>query len=64
VTHADFRRQDIGRRVLARAVELAWQADGYKVHLATGSRQGSTLRFYERAGFIRGGKAYFEIRRS
>jgi ribosomal protein S18 acetylase RimI-like enzyme len=63
VTHADYRRRGLGRRVLAHAVDLAWQADCYKVHLATGSQREATLRFYEGAGFQRGGKTYFEVRR-
>jgi GNAT superfamily N-acetyltransferase len=63
VTHADHRRQGLGRKVLEHAIALAWRADCYKVHLATGSARESTLRFYECAGFQRGGKTYFEIRR-
>jgi GNAT superfamily N-acetyltransferase len=63
VTHADYRRQGLGRRVLAHAFELAWQADCYKVHLATGSKRETILRFYEQAGLHRGAKTYFEIRR-
>jgi len=63
VTHADFRRLGLGQRVLAHALDLAWQADCYKVLLATGSKQETTLRFYEGAGFVRGGKTYFEVRR-
>lgn len=39
-------------------------ANCYKVLLATGSQRESTLRFYEGAGFQRGGKTYFEIRRA
>jgi GNAT superfamily N-acetyltransferase len=63
VTHADYRRQGLGRRVLAHALDIAWQANCYKVLLATGSQRESTLRFYEEAGFHRGGKTYFEVRR-
>lgn len=63
VTHAEHRGQGLGRRVLAHALELGWQADCYKVLLATGSKRESTLRFYEGAGFERGGKTYFEVRR-
>jgi GNAT superfamily N-acetyltransferase len=63
VTHADHRRRGFGRRVLEHAIALAWRADCYKVHLATGSQRESTLRFYESAGFQRGSKTYFEIRR-
>ncbi|MEI6158399.1 MAG: GNAT family N-acetyltransferase [Roseococcus sp.] len=63
VTHAAHRGQGLGRAVLAAAVEAAWQADCYKVMLATGSRQGSTWRFYEGSGFSRATKTHFEVRR-
>jgi GNAT superfamily N-acetyltransferase len=63
VTQADYRRLGLGRRVLVHALDLAWQADCYKVMLATGSKRETTLRFYEEAGFYRGGKTYFEVRR-
>jgi GNAT superfamily N-acetyltransferase len=63
VTHADHRRTGLGHRVLAHALGIAWDADCYKVSLATGSKQDPTLKFYERAGFARNSKTYFEIRR-
>jgi len=63
VTHADYRRLGLGLQVLAHALDVAWEANCYKVSLATGSKREATLRFYERAGFHRGGKTYFEIRR-
>ena len=63
VTHADHRKLGLGRRVLAHALDIASQADCYKVHLATGSKRETTLRFYEEAGFERGSKTYFEVRR-
>jgi GNAT superfamily N-acetyltransferase len=63
VTHADYRQLGLGGRVLAHAIDLAWRDDCYKVLLATGSKREATLRFYEGAGFQRGGKTYFEIRR-
>jgi GNAT superfamily N-acetyltransferase len=63
VTHADYRRLGFGRRVLAHALDVAWQADCYKVLLATGSKRETTLHFYEGAGFHRGGKTTFEVRR-
>ncbi|KJC62534.1 GCN5 family acetyltransferase [Bradyrhizobium sp. LTSPM299] len=63
VTHADYRRLGLGRQVLAHALDVAWQADCYKVLLATGSKRETTLRFYEEAGFHRDGKTYFEVRR-
>lgn len=64
VTHADHRRTGLGRAVLQAALDIAWSADCYKVHLATGSQRESTLHVYEGAGFERGGKTYFEIRRA
>ncbi len=63
VTHAEHRRQGHGRAVLAAAVARAWAAGCHKVSLATRSRREATLGFYERAGFERGGKTYFEMRR-
>lgn len=63
VTHPDHRRHGLGRAVLTAALETAWAADCYKVMLATGSRKLETLRFYEGAGFERGGKTFFQARR-
>ena len=51
------------RAVLHVALDIAWKANCYKVMLATGSKQEATLRFYESAGFMKGGKTYFEARR-
>ncbi len=63
VTHQDRRRLGLGRTVLSAALEAAWRADCYKVMLATGSQREETLRFYETAGFQRGGKTFFQARR-
>lgn len=63
VTSSDHRRTGLGRAVLQAALDKAWEADCYKVLLATGSRRESTLRFYEGAGFQRDAKTYCEIRR-
>jgi GNAT superfamily N-acetyltransferase len=62
VTHPHHRKIGLGRAVLQEALSIAWRADCYKVMLATGSKQEATLRFYESAGFKRGGKTYFEVR--
>lgn len=62
VTHPEHRRTGLGRAVLSAALEVAWNADCYKVMLATGSDREETLRFYEKAGFKRGGKTFFEAR--
>jgi GNAT superfamily N-acetyltransferase len=63
VTHPGHRRTGLGRSVLASALKAAWDANCYKVMLATGSPKPETLRFYESAGFERGGKTFFQARR-
>jgi GNAT superfamily N-acetyltransferase len=63
VTHPEHRRIGWGHAVLQAALAIAWTADCYKVTLATGSQREATLQFYEGAGFLRGSKTYFEIRR-
>jgi GNAT superfamily N-acetyltransferase len=62
VTHADHRGAGFGRTVLRAAVERAWEAGCYKVMLMTGSKNSSTLAFYEAAGFEQT-KTGFQIRR-
>lgn len=62
VTHEDHRKQGYGSAVLHRAIEAAWQAGCYKVMLMTGSKQSSTLKFYQDAGFEQS-KTGFQIRR-
>jgi hypothetical protein len=56
--------QRTGRAVLQAALDKALMAHCYKVHLASGSKRESTLRFYEGVGFKRHAKTYFEIRRA
>ena len=62
VTDARYRGRGYGTRLLHAAVQAAWSADCYKVMLLTGSKQPSTLRFYESAGFEQS-KTGFQIRR-
>lgn len=59
VTHADYRRQGIGTRLLEHAKSIARRNHCYKVMLMTGRQLEETLRFYENAGFRRGGKTGF-----
>lgn len=59
VTHSDYRRQGIGKMVLAYALELAKQHNCYKVMLLTGSKKQETLNFYQSAGFTMGIKTGF-----
>jgi len=62
VTDALHRGRGYGTRILRAAVDAAWGAGCYKVMLMTGSKQPSTLRFYEKAGFEQT-KTGFQMRR-
>jgi len=62
VTHPEHRRTGLGRAVLSAPLKAAWNADCYKVMLATGSQREEILRFYEKAGSKPGGKTFFEAR--
>lgn len=59
VTHSNYRKKGYGRKVLSKALEIAWEKNSYKVMLLTGSKKEETLRFYENAGFKRGEKTGF-----
>jgi N-acetylglutamate synthase-like GNAT family acetyltransferase len=59
VTHCDYRKRGYGSAVLDRAVECARENNCYKVMLLTGSKEESTLRFYEQSGFNRNDKTGF-----
>ena len=43
--------------------EVPEELRDFEVMLATGSSRPETLRFYEGAGFARGGKTFFQVRR-
>ena len=59
VTNPHFRKKGYATQLLRLALAEAWNEGCYKVMLATGSKQEDTLRFYERAGFLRGVKTDF-----
>lgn len=59
VTHRAYRNRGLGKAVLARAVEVAWEQNCYKVMLMTGRKDEATLRFYQSAGFDPEGKQAF-----
>lgn len=59
VTDPDFRRRGLATGVLHAALAHAWREGCYKVMLLTGSKKEETLRFYEKAGFLRGIKTGF-----
>ena len=61
VTHDQHRRRGLGRSVMAAALNMAWDAGCYKVRLSSG-RDENTLRFYDKIGFKRSGKTFFEMR--
>lgn len=51
VTHPDFRGGGRATALLKRAVQIAAEADCYKVMLLTGRKDAETLNFYRGAGF-------------
>jgi len=59
VTHTDYRGRGLATACLDYAKKLAIEADCYKIMLMTGSKQDSTLAFYERAGYNRTDKTAF-----
>jgi GNAT superfamily N-acetyltransferase len=56
-----FRNKGVGKLLLAHASQLAENKGCYKVALMTGSKEPSTLKFYESAGFT-GNKQGFQRR--
>ena len=62
VTHAGYRGRGYGTSILHAAAKAAWDVGCYKVMLMTGSKQPSTLKFYENAGFEQT-KTGFQMRR-
>lgn len=59
VTHPEYRKRGLATAVLREALSQAWRSGCYKVMLETGSTEEATLRFYEKAGFVRGVKTGF-----
>ena len=59
VTSAAYRRKGLATACLDYAKELAKKENCYKMMLLTGSKEESTLRFYEAAGYNRKDKTAF-----
>lgn len=51
VTHAAYRRQGIGKRLLHHALQFAWNQNCYKVMLLSGYDRKEAHQFYEHVGF-------------
>lgn len=59
ITDAGYRKKGLATACLNYARELAQRENCYKMMLLTGSKEESTLRFYERAGYNRNDKTAF-----
>ena len=59
VTHTEFRGRHFATTLMDRACEIASGHGCYKIMLLTGSKQESTLRFYENCGYNRNDKTAF-----
>ena len=59
VTHYDYRNNGLASTLMNKASEIAQNNNCYKIMLMTGSKQESTLRFYENCGFNRYEKTAF-----
>jgi GNAT superfamily N-acetyltransferase len=59
VTDSAYRKRGLATACLNYAKEIAEREGCYKLLLATGSKEESTLRFYERAGYNKNDKTAF-----
>jgi GNAT superfamily N-acetyltransferase len=59
VTHADYRRQGVGRRLIHHALQFAWNHNCYKVMLLSSNKREEIHQFYEKIGFKKGIKTGF-----
>lgn len=59
VTRPEYRKRGLAAACLDFAKGIAEKEGCYKIMLLTGSKEESTLRFYERAGFNRNDKTAF-----
>ncbi|WP_085899469.1 GNAT family N-acetyltransferase [Kiloniella majae] len=53
ITSQEYRGQGLGRQVMERAIDMAWEANAYKIMLLTGKgrKDGGAKGFYESLGF-------------
>jgi GNAT superfamily N-acetyltransferase len=62
VVDADRRGTGLGKQIMARTLQAAWDAGCYKVMLMTGSRTPATHQFYKACGFDAGEKTAYVCR--
>ncbi|MEV0800804.1 GNAT family N-acetyltransferase [Kribbella sp. NPDC050281] len=62
VVDADRRGTGLGKEIMARTLQAAWDAGCYKVMLMTGSRTPATHQFYKACGFDPGEKTAYVSR--
>lgn len=62
VTHKDFRKQGLARKVIEMAVETARKNNCFKVILQSGSGRKEAHKFYEDLGFAGDTKKAFDMR--
>lgn len=51
ITDKNYRNSGIGKALMDKALEIAWEADCYKVMLMTGRKEESIDAFYKKCGF-------------
>jgi len=59
ITHPEYRNKGYATQILDYAKNLATDNRCYKIMLMTGSKEGTVLNFYERAGYNRNDKTAF-----
>lgn len=64
VVEESRRGRGFGRQVMARTIQVAWDAGCYKVMLLTGSHEPATHAFYRACGFSGDEKTAYIMRRS
>jgi GNAT superfamily N-acetyltransferase len=59
ITDENYRKKGYATAILQYAKEIAQKENCYKIMLLTGSKQESTLKFYEQAGYNKNDKTAF-----